>query len=229
MFLNHDITEEKLFNYIKAQTQPVLETTLLKEFFPFQENHFSTLNKTIVKQHFILYHYLYSLAVKLFNSNYILSVQSIYIHLFEKPEPQLCPYFYRDNQKFCNKAKEIDKKFCNIHQFEEEKLTKAKYLSLCGIEQYYLNKENYKLLDDEYVDIINKAEKIKDIAFHSKSLKTHFGNLNLDEDSSLAEVKTQYRKLVKDYHPDKTKDNFKLKQFYRIKESYEILSELMKT
>lgn len=47
--------------------------------------------------------------------------------------------------------------------------------------------------------------------------------LNLEEDASPATIKSQYKKLVKQYHPDVNSSQEAVEQFKRITEAYELL------
>ena len=52
----------------------------------------------------------------------------------------------------------------------------------------------------------------------------HYGVLNVNRSSSLYEIKSQYRKLALQFHPDKCGDDNDTTRFHRIQEAFEVLS-----
>ena len=60
--------------------------------------------------------------------------------------------------------------------------------------------------------------------FNDNSLPNYYLVLGLTNDSSQSEIKNQYRKLAKQYHPDRNKDSSEEKMA-QINKAYEILSD----
>ena len=60
--------------------------------------------------------------------------------------------------------------------------------------------------------------------YNDNSLPNYYLVLGLTNDSSQAEIKTQYRKLAKQYHPDRNKDSTEEKMA-EINKAYEVLSD----
>ena len=60
--------------------------------------------------------------------------------------------------------------------------------------------------------------------FHDNSLPNYYLILGLTNDSSQSEIKNQYRKLAKQYHPDRNKNSSEEKMA-QINKAYEILSD----
>lgn len=59
-------------------------------------------------------------------------------------------------------------------------------------------------------------------------MKNYYKILNLDFKATLAEVKSAYRKLALQYHPDKTDNELLKAKFADIKEAYEVLRDPVK-
>ena len=60
--------------------------------------------------------------------------------------------------------------------------------------------------------------------YNDNSLPNYYLVLGLTNDSSSSEIKNQYRKLAKQYHPDRNKDSSEEKMA-QINKAYEILSD----
>ena len=60
--------------------------------------------------------------------------------------------------------------------------------------------------------------------YNDNSLPNYYLILELTNDSSQSEIKNQYRKLAKQYHPDRNKDSSEEKMA-QINKAYEVLSD----
>ena len=60
--------------------------------------------------------------------------------------------------------------------------------------------------------------------YNENSLSNYYLILELTNDSSASEIKNQYRKLAKQYHPDRNKDSSEEKMA-QINKAYEVLSD----
>ena len=60
--------------------------------------------------------------------------------------------------------------------------------------------------------------------YNDNSLPNYYLILELTNDSSESEIKNQYRKLAKQYHPDRNKDSSEEKMA-QINKAYEVLSD----
>jgi hypothetical protein len=104
------LNEYSLFNYLKSQKMPVLETTLLRRFFSGAES-FREIDFNMLQMHFILYHNLHKLASSLRDSEYLLYINYIYIYLLKKPVNSYCPYFDEDRISFCSSKKDKNQRY----------------------------------------------------------------------------------------------------------------------
>jgi DnaJ-class molecular chaperone len=59
-------------------------------------------------------------------------------------------------------------------------------------------------------------------------LKNYYEVLGLTANATLAEIKTTYRKMASQYHPDKNSDNDAPAKFRQVQEAYETLSDIDK-
>ena len=92
------------------------------------------------------------------------------------------------------------------------------------------NKELYSSILNNRIDILekNKKNKNKNINRNNKPIDNKineaFKKLNLTLDSSLHDIKRQYKILVKKYHPDANKNNVKSNnKLIEINEAYKII------
>ena len=59
-------------------------------------------------------------------------------------------------------------------------------------------------------------------------MKNYYEVLGLNANASLAEIKTTYRKMASQYHPDKNSGSDAPAKFRQVQEAYEILSDFDK-
>jgi DnaJ-class molecular chaperone len=59
-------------------------------------------------------------------------------------------------------------------------------------------------------------------------LKNYYEVLGLTANATLAEIKTTYRKMASQYHPDKNSDSDAPAKFRQVQEAYETLSDIDK-
>lgn len=57
------------------------------------------------------------------------------------------------------------------------------------------------------------------------NLPNYYAILGVPKNASQTEIKTKFRKLVKEYHPDKTKDETTAEKLAEINKAYEVLSD----
>jgi molecular chaperone DnaJ len=69
-----------------------------------------------------------------------------------------------------------------------------------------------------------EAEEFRRMARES-ALPDYYAMLGVPNDASMREIKTKFRQLVKEYHPDKTKDEKTAERLAEINKAYEVLSD----
>jgi len=138
----------------------------------------------------------------------------------------------REFRWFClEHIREYNKKwnyFSGLSQEEIEKELKADFTwhlptwPMNGKNIYDLNDELKILKNDKIYKRNNKDNKNKDIK--NSNINASFEKLNLTLDSSLQDIKRQYKVLVKKYHPDANKNNIKSNnKLIEINEAYKII------
>ena len=138
----------------------------------------------------------------------------------------------REFRWFClEHIREYNKKwnyFSGLSQEEIEKELKADFTwhlptwPMNGKHTYDLNDELEILKNNKIYIKKNKDNKNKGIK--NNNINTAFEKLNLTLDSSLQDIKRQYKVLVKKYHPDANKNNIKSNnKLIEINEAYKII------
>ena len=115
--------------------------------------------------------------------------------------------------------------FSGLSQKEIEKELKEDFT--WHLPTWPLNGKNNYNLDDE-LDILKQNMNNKDNKKNNKvknnKITEAFKKLNLTLDSSLQDIKRQYKVLVKKYHPDANKNNIKSNnKLIEINEAYKII------
>ena len=138
----------------------------------------------------------------------------------------------REFRWFClEHIREYNKKwnyFSGLSQEEIEKELKADFTwhlptwPMNGKHTYDLNDELEILKNNKIYEKKNKDNKNKGIK--NNNINAAFEKLNLTLDSSLQDIKRQYKVLVKKYHPDANKNNIKSNnKLIEINEAYKII------
>ncbi|MDH4127895.1 MAG: DnaJ domain-containing protein [Spirochaetota bacterium] len=222
-----NINELDLLVFLKKHPVPVLETTLLREFFPNKKSSFKELDFDTVQMHFILYHHLHKLAYNLHESNYLLYINYIYIYLLKKPGFEYCPHFNEATISFCLSEKENDDIYCKYHLEKHIKLTSEQFLKPSGVEGYYLDINNFSSLKDEYPELINRAKKIKKFIISSRKIDECYDIFGLRYGASFDKIQMQYKSLAKKYHPDVNSSKSAYQKFQSITEAYNLLKSFL--
>ena len=116
-------------------------------------------------------------------------------------------FVYIARHVILRKKTEYDKK-----ELESKKdRTYEKYHSDWTSDDYEFEK---KLTDDDFSKELRK-----------KNLPNYYQVLGISKTASKNEIKSKFRKLVKEWHPDKSKQNESEKKMAEINKAYEILSD----
>lgn len=88
---------------------------------------------------------------------------------------------------------------------------------------FYLDTSNYYKLDEQTAELFIKGtwEILSNYDLYKKSFKI----LGLSETNDINIIKKLYRKLVKQYHPDKSGES--AEQFYPINNAYQLLIRII--
>ncbi len=227
--LEIEIDESILLEYLKKQSPPVIESSLLRHFFPtMRSRSFRVLDLSVVQTHFILYHYLHKLSRILEGSEYLIYINYIYIYLLKKPQEQFCPHFDDKAIRFCLAKKEIDSSYCSHHVEAEERLNDLQFLRPIGIKEYYLDFDNFNNLEAEYPEIMEQASRFKHYVINNEDIIRSYELLGLARGTSLKAVQHRYKELAKKYHPDLNASPEAQDKFQTITQGYNLIKEYLR-
>jgi len=219
-----DISE--LYSIIKNKTNPIVETDLLSHFFP---NYREFLNDTIgiemFRIHFSLYHHLYKLQRELYNTNERLYIDLIYIFLVQIPEKGFCNFYDENLHNYCNIATQNDKKYCEYHLKEINKDISCGSVNNADIGSYYLDINNYFKMDD--VQLKRTLKGMHNFIYNQNDIEKSYDILGLNIGESINRVKSRYKYLIMQFHPDKSDIPDNNKRFLEIQNAYSILKDAL--
>jgi hypothetical protein len=141
------------------------------------------------------------------------------IQMLDYPEDVHCRYFDDVYQKFCNSLCDQKSQYCNFHS----NLMGDSEIDRLSMRYFYLDTSNYYKLDEQTAELFIKGtwEILSNYDLYKKSFKI----LGLSETNDINIIKKQYRKLVKQYHPDKSGES--AEQFYPINNAYQLLIRII--
>jgi hypothetical protein len=209
--------------YLSNMTEPCYESTLLQIAFP-QMNIIRCSTLELYQHHFVLFHILYHLQELYAQQNQYLRVHFMRTLLARYPETGYCRYFDDVYQKFCSAPCENESQYCDFHR----RMVGETELDRLSIRYFYLDTSNYYKLDEKTAELFIKGT--WEILSNYELYKDSFKILGLSETNDIDRIKKQYRKLVKQYHPDKSGES--AEKFYPINNAYQLLMRiipLMKT
>ena len=192
-----------LFTFLQSRPQPVMETELLREFFPGSREALAAgVSLELFRYHFILYHSLYRLAEELehSNSDYILYIKTINVYLLKKPPAGYCRYFEESVPGFCGVKTGIAELYCPFHRDLNDRHRKAGTVGDAGMREYYLNPDNLETADEQTLKMWERG--IFTYAASHEEIERSLEILGLPADFSLQRLKNRYRYLCKQHHPD---------------------------
>jgi len=217
------VSKPDIQNFLTDMTEPCYESTLLHIAFPDMNiTRCSTLE--LYQHHFVLFHILYQLKDYYFQMNQYLRVHFMRIQLLNYPETGHCRYFDDVYQKFCSARCDNEFQYCEFHK----RLVGETELDRQSMRYFYLDTSNYYKLDEKTAELFIKGT--WEILSNYDLYKESFKILGLSETNDINRIKKQYRKLVKQYHPDKSGES--AEQFYPVNNAYQLLMRiipLMKT
>jgi hypothetical protein len=205
-------------NYLAEMTEPCYESTLLQIAFPGM-NIIRCSTLELYQHHFILFHILYQLQDLYSKNNQYLQVHFMRILLINYPETGYCRYFDDVYHKFCNAICASESLYCDFHR----RMVGETELERQSLRYFYLDTSNYYKLDEKTAELFIKGT--WEILSNYDLYKESFKILGLSETNDINSIKKQYRKLVKQYHPDKSGES--AEQFYPINNAYQLLMRII--
>jgi hypothetical protein len=210
-------------NYLINMTEPCYESTLLQVAFPGM-NIIKCSTLELYQHHFVLFHILYHLQHLYSKKNQYLRVHFMRTQLLSYPENGRCRYFDDVYQKFCCALCDQASHYCDFHK----RIVGETELDRLSMRYFYLDTSNYYKLDEKTAELFIKGT--WEILSNYDLYKESFKILGLSETNDINLIKKQYRKLVKQHHPDKSGES--AEHFYPINNAYQLLMRiipLMKT
>jgi len=217
------VSVSEIQQYLSNMTEPCYESTLLQIAFPGM-NIIRCSTLELYQHHFVLFHILYRLQETYSQQNQYLRVHFMRIQLLYYPEAEHCRYFDDVYQKFCCALCNQGELYCQFHK----RLLGETELDRLSIRYFYLDTSNYYKLDEKTAELFIKGT--WEILSNYDLYKESFKILGLSETNDIDRIKKRYRKLVKQYHPDKS--GHSAEKFYPINNAYQLLMRiipLMKT
>jgi hypothetical protein len=206
------INLEELLHFLKEKPSPIIETDLIRRFFPaFRKRGVSEINAKLFRVHFVLYHHLYKLEQKLRieKRNTRIYIKNIWIYCFDCPPPERCSYFDETRAEFCNKPALNRSGRCSLHYAREEMVRLKGEVEPQDIRAFYLDKENINSIDEKSLEHMLK-DMFRGVQYflkHYDEIDEALEFMSLDMDFSLSRLKNRYRFLSKKYHPDLNEKN----------------------
>lgn len=199
--MSEKIDTELLYEYLLDREMPVVETDLLRAFFPESAAVLSGgVSLELFRYHFRLYHALYRLEQKLLHSDYLLCIKHIWIYLLKLPGGGKCRYFDEESVQFCRGSVKTGSSFCAIHTYKEEKLKNAGVIGSQHIRAFYLDMSNIETITEENLHKMQQG--LLHYLFSYKEIEDALRIMGLPRDFSLQKLKARYRYLSKKHHPD---------------------------
>lgn len=204
----------EILSFLKKQKQPVEEQILLRNFFP-EVSDFQGLH--LFRCHFNLYHYLYCLKDRLQDEGlWKLHIQLSKCYLLEIPVER-CRFFLEKENRFCSKET-TDSRYCSAHLLETVHTREEELPGFQGIGAYYLDRTHYSEMDEGQLDRMTRG--MNKWLASAKEIDQSLTTLDLSENFTLERLKSRYRYLVREHHPDRQGNE---KDFHKIRTAYLIL------
>lgn len=208
-----EIDQGKLREYLDSLHAPCYESSLLRIAFP-QMDIARSDALTLYQNHFLLFHTLYCLQDEFYKEGRYLFVHFMRTILVPYPEEGQCRFFIEDFGRFC-KASCPGQCYCDFHA----NMLGDTALEELSIKYFYLDPQNfYRLNEDTATAFINGTW---EILSHYEEYKRSFEILGLPETSDLPMIKKKFRRLAKQYHPDRGAQS--REKFHEINNAYQLL------
>lgn len=215
---------EELYNFLKLQSQPVMEITLFQEFYPhYRDLIFNPYSITFFTAHFTLYNALYRLAVELENRNdeHILFIRLASVYLLLKPGKGNCCYFDEDIPGFCGSEHGNPGEFCDRHEKEVSEIHSRGDIAFITMRDYYLDFDNMHAMTEDKLKTLSDG--FWKYIYNFKQIDWALNIFSLDYSFSLFRLKERYRYLSKKHHPDVSEN--RMVSFEDISQAYRILRD----
>jgi hypothetical protein len=209
-----EIDQEQLKSYLCALQAPCYESTLLNMAFPEMEIS-CTDALTLYQNHFLLFHVLYRFQDAFYKEGKYLFVHFMRTIVAPYPEEGQCRFFEEHVGRFCKVLCQSGRSYCDFHA----NMLGDTALEEVSIKYFYLDSQNFYKLDAETAKaFINGTW---EILSHYDEYRKSFEILGLPETADLQLIKTRFRRLAKQYHPDRGAQS--REKFHEISNAYQLL------
>ena len=208
------IDKNRVKEYLRNLQDPCYESHLFKIAFPEIEIlHVHPL--TLYQNHFLLFHLLYQLQDEFYKEGKYLFIHVMRTVLLPYPEPEKCRFFDEHLARFCTVSCVAGKDYCAFHADQIGETT----LDTLSTKYFYADKTNFYRLDEETaVAFLNGTW---EILTHYETYQHCFSVLGLSETGDLTLIKKAFKRLAKQYHPDRGGQSHE--KFTEINNAYQLL------
>jgi hypothetical protein len=170
---------------------------------------------TLYQNHFLLFHVLYRLQETFYQEGKYLFIHFMRTMVVPYPEERCCRFYEELLGRFCQAACPPEQQYCEFHanQLGDTALDEL------SLRYFYLDQENFYTLDEKMATAF--IDGTWEILAHYDEYQKSFKILGLPETADLPMIKKRFRKLAKEFHPDRGAQSNH--QFHEINNAYQLL------
>ncbi len=214
----HNIDAEQLRVFLNSLRSPCYESELMRVAFPdFEIGTARPLS--LYQNHFLLFHVLYQLQEEFARQEKYLFIHFMRTMLLPYPPTGTCRFFDERLVLFCEAPCAEGKEYCAFH-LEQLGETAIDELSL---RYFYADPRNFYTLDEETAEAFLNGT--WEILTHYTAYQESFRVLGLSETSDIAQIKKTFKRLARQYHPDRGAESHE--HFTEINNAYQFLMRVI--
>jgi hypothetical protein len=169
----------------------------------------------LYQHHFLLFHVLYGLQEEFYQNAFYLHIHFMRTMLLPYPAPGTCRFFNEDLMQFCQAACRNSESYCRFHARQVGDFA----LDALSLKYFYADARNFFRLDEETAAAF--LEGTWEILMQYDRYRQSFKTLGIAETTDLIRIKKTFKRLAKQYHPDRGASS--CKQFVEINNAYQFL------
>lgn len=210
----------KMYNFLKKQTQPIYESTLLYNVYPEYRNKSRSID--IFQYHFAAMRLLYQLQDELYAQNMYLHVHFMRIRMLPYPKAGFCHEYSEETGGFCCcPTSSPENRYCPFHASRKSDDLPEEL----SVKYFYLSDKNYEAINPDNADAFLSGT--WELLYHYDEYMSAIKILELPEHCTMEMIRRNYRRLAKKYHPDLSGGNDDNAEFIRINDAYQILKKIL--
>lgn len=204
----------RLRTYLQDLQAPCYESQLLRVVFPELDiGQASPL--ALYQHHFVLFHVLYQLQNEWYQEQQYLYIHFMRTMLLPYPGPDQCRFFNEDLVQFCRAACHSGESYCRFHAQQVGDAA----LDELSLKYFYADVRNFYRFDEETATAF--IEGTWELLAHYERYQQCFQILHIPETTDLASIKKTFKRLAKQYHPDRGASSHE--KFVEINNAYQFL------